>query len=300
MKQDLVDAESLLAEQDGCTTISADIPCVECEYNLRTLSTSSRCPECGRPVDESLRFYRENSLWLADRRWLRKLRAGTTLMFVAAIGLTISLFLEIWLDELRQNGFVIHLFIGRLGVVILWGWGVFLVTASQPRATEATSRKILRWFTRLCSVVALLPLLYLLSLLVFGVRSSVSPDVYMRVVNSLLILLSMLPFFNSLAVCLYCRPMGKKGYRPGLGRLNTIIACLLGFGLPVWVFLLVALRSRPSWVPIYMGRFGVWGMLLLYLVCFILGIISLIAHRRMFNRILAFRTSEASSDETIP
>lgn len=34
--------------------VCADIPCLGCGYNLKTLAVSSKCPECGRCVGESL------------------------------------------------------------------------------------------------------------------------------------------------------------------------------------------------------------------------------------------------------
>jgi len=34
--------------------IACDLLCVECEYNLRTLAADGRCPECGRPVRDSV------------------------------------------------------------------------------------------------------------------------------------------------------------------------------------------------------------------------------------------------------
>ncbi|MFI5381761.1 MAG: hypothetical protein ACHRHE_20890 [Tepidisphaerales bacterium] len=37
------------------TTIDYDLPCVHCEYNLRTLSYDGACPECGQPVASTLR-----------------------------------------------------------------------------------------------------------------------------------------------------------------------------------------------------------------------------------------------------
>jgi hypothetical protein len=35
-------------------TITGDLACGKCEYNLRTMSISSRCPECGLPIAESI------------------------------------------------------------------------------------------------------------------------------------------------------------------------------------------------------------------------------------------------------
>src|SRR3954470_19281537 len=32
------------------TPLEQDVPCAECGYNLRGLTTADRCPECGTPV----------------------------------------------------------------------------------------------------------------------------------------------------------------------------------------------------------------------------------------------------------
>jgi uncharacterized repeat protein (TIGR04138 family) len=35
-------------------TINCDLACIGCEYNLRGLATDGKCPECGRPIRETL------------------------------------------------------------------------------------------------------------------------------------------------------------------------------------------------------------------------------------------------------
>lgn len=48
--------------------VTDDLPCLFCEYNLRTLSAEANCPECGNPVLETLR---RAQLVTADPEWLR-------------------------------------------------------------------------------------------------------------------------------------------------------------------------------------------------------------------------------------
>lgn len=59
--------------------IDADIPCVGCGHNLRTLRWGALCPECARPVRDSLR---PDDLRFADLNWLRRVRAGVTWLLV--------------------------------------------------------------------------------------------------------------------------------------------------------------------------------------------------------------------------
>lgn len=56
MNQPPPDAATALLDADGRVRIS--VPCMQCGYNLRTLTAEGRCPECGRAVGESLDLYR--------------------------------------------------------------------------------------------------------------------------------------------------------------------------------------------------------------------------------------------------
>jgi hypothetical protein len=44
-----------IAHNPAETRINTDLPCAECGYNLRTLATGARCPECNWPVADTLR-----------------------------------------------------------------------------------------------------------------------------------------------------------------------------------------------------------------------------------------------------
>ena len=48
--------------------IEEDLPCLQCQYNLRTLSVIARCPECGYPVMRS--YVRKNATltggWMSE------------------------------------------------------------------------------------------------------------------------------------------------------------------------------------------------------------------------------------------
>ncbi len=40
-------------------TIVADVPCINCGYNLRGLNAEGRCPECGRSIPEMAKLARK-------------------------------------------------------------------------------------------------------------------------------------------------------------------------------------------------------------------------------------------------
>jgi hypothetical protein len=63
-------------------TVSTDIPCRKCGYNLRGLTLGGRCPECGRPVGLSVQG---DLLRFSDPNWLLKLQRGTHLIIASVI-----------------------------------------------------------------------------------------------------------------------------------------------------------------------------------------------------------------------
>lgn len=54
---------------DSAPALERDVTCVCCGYNLRGLRLDGRCPECGAPVAQELRF--------ADRHWLQRMAASS-------------------------------------------------------------------------------------------------------------------------------------------------------------------------------------------------------------------------------
>jgi hypothetical protein len=55
------------------STVTDDVPCRQCSYNLRTLPTDGFCPECGSLVAKSIYG---NLLKFSDPAWVRKLGRG--------------------------------------------------------------------------------------------------------------------------------------------------------------------------------------------------------------------------------
>lgn len=69
-------------ELDGApmsSTIGFEHPCFGCKYSLKGLSLDSKCPECGKPVTESLR---RDLLRFADPAYVQRLKSGA--IFVTA------------------------------------------------------------------------------------------------------------------------------------------------------------------------------------------------------------------------
>ncbi|MCG8524658.1 MAG: hypothetical protein MI744_20825, partial [Pseudomonadales bacterium] len=53
------------------TSITQDLHCVNCSYNLRTLTSPQRCPECNHPIKDTLQ---QPYLCFAPLPYLKSLR----------------------------------------------------------------------------------------------------------------------------------------------------------------------------------------------------------------------------------
>ncbi|QQE12277.1 hypothetical protein JD969_02040 [Planctomycetota bacterium] len=52
MNQEASQIGRLIDEETG--RVDVDLPCIRCMYNLRSLETGQKCPECGTSVDKSV------------------------------------------------------------------------------------------------------------------------------------------------------------------------------------------------------------------------------------------------------
>lgn len=91
-------------EPNAAGPIPGDLTCIHCDYNLRTLSPASLCPECGRPVSDSLR---SDFLQYAPRPWLRELASGAAwIRWAPLVAVAMSLLAMLALDALQAMGIV--------------------------------------------------------------------------------------------------------------------------------------------------------------------------------------------------
>lgn len=133
--------------------LNEDVQCLGCGYNLRGLDTAGRCPECNTPVNSS---NTPNLLRYANPDWLGQVKFGFDLVIIAVLGGLVA-------------GFIVGFIFGFLApgllpvVMIVFGlatygvqiWGVYLITAPEPRASITEEANSARNLTRLLILLGL-------------------------------------------------------------------------------------------------------------------------------------------------
>ncbi|MEO0474566.1 MAG: hypothetical protein AAF085_01165, partial [Planctomycetota bacterium] len=147
-------------KQDTDGRIVTDVPCKGCDYNLRGQLPTGSCPECGYPIEESLK---SEHLRFANLGWLRSLKAGLTWVIVGSIAGSIgyALFMMIlsvvvnsrptqWpppasfgeLDAALQVAAIMDFLVFTLPLVVLC-IGLWLLTKTDPNANKPTTAQTL-------------------------------------------------------------------------------------------------------------------------------------------------------------
>ena len=128
---------------DGEERVAADVRCVACKYNLRTLPVRQRCPECGQQVVRSL--YRLE-LEYAPEEWARDLANGAGVLSAAGAMALLGLALQ-FLPGLPFAPISVVL----AGVIapIIAAIGLYTLTTPDPRPPRKPEglsfRRAARW-----------------------------------------------------------------------------------------------------------------------------------------------------------
>jgi len=122
-------------------TVATDVPCLNCSYNLRTLSLAGKCPECGQPVSIS---FRGDLLIYAPKRWLTTVTLGCR-------ALTLGLLLPILCYPLLRNPLTRAPTL--LSLSALHVFGIYLLTRPEPNSDGARAGAPLRLLLIITSVM---------------------------------------------------------------------------------------------------------------------------------------------------
>jgi len=132
----------ILIDDNG--RIDQDLPCIACGYNLRGMTDTTMCPECGVAVGRSMRG---DFLRFCDPRWVGQLAKGmnfivasivATILFIPiAIGLTAATTTGNAAQQMEAIASIIALGISLLALI-----GYILLTTADPiepiRGTSTT------------------------------------------------------------------------------------------------------------------------------------------------------------------
>jgi hypothetical protein len=131
--------------------------CASCSYNLQSLPADALCPECAKPISETLRG---DLLALADPIWVKKLYRGTLLVTIAVllplilyVGLIVTLIIFVMTyhhttaDKAEQIIIILFWILTVLAAMTA-SWGAVLATSPEPFRQDSQHdrfRKHTRW-----------------------------------------------------------------------------------------------------------------------------------------------------------
>ena len=137
------------AANSGTSTIDCSLPCVCCGYNLRTLPSAGRCPECGSAVELTLSLGGE----LAKTRpaYVRRLAGASGMLLLVRVAVFMALLLPLLGCDPEPG-----IFVAFILVSLLWISGTWLLTTREhphvPLRLAKTARTM-RIMTLLASAI---------------------------------------------------------------------------------------------------------------------------------------------------
>ena len=128
-------------------TLDRSQPCVKCAYDLRGLPLDGVCPECGTPVQDSLRGW---LLRYASPEYRRKLGLGLSIVLNGILAMVVLTILQMvaGFSGWRGGGFDTGMHIVNFGLAIAMIAGYWFMTEPDPGYTGLekpnSARQVLR------------------------------------------------------------------------------------------------------------------------------------------------------------
>lgn len=148
------DTTSGLISATTTQTLLSDRRCVSCGYNLRGIAVAALCPECSRPVADSLRG---ELLQYADAAFIQKLLKGCNLIIwswwaILIAGLAASVLGFAIPSIASQANATADVVYAALSLTILLGY--FLLTEPDPQLESEESPKSARRIVRSAAILS--------------------------------------------------------------------------------------------------------------------------------------------------
>jgi len=230
---------------DANACVAADLPCVLCGYNLRTLSEDAVCPECARAVRDSLRA---QYLRHAPPDWVTRLAEGARALLVAgvltfAIPLVLGALLLVPSDV--TAGIAALTVVPGLAVIAVAVLGGLLtITERNPALRDcpegARARRVVRW-----SMAAVIPVWFLSGISSGLLRPSIPVEV------ALLLLSFGAALVLPLSICWHVADLMRLIPRKDLARYaHCQFWALLGVGVVFVAGLALEFASPRAMEPV--------------------------------------------------
>lgn len=128
---------------DAKSDAVSHIACITCGYDLRGQSIDSKCPECGMPVERSIRG---DLLQYANRDWMRSVTRGAALVkwgvwcvtayipLMVVVAILFGIVLAGRVSVVYEN-VAMYVLTGALVIGLMFGGaGIFIATGAEPRS----------------------------------------------------------------------------------------------------------------------------------------------------------------------
>lgn len=153
--------------------------CLGCGYDLWGAKLAADCPECGRPVEQSLKT---DQLHFADPPWLKQVLLGMDLCLIGTGGAFVLL-IALWLTlaiagiDDRSPAFPVVCWLFGMPPGLCMCYGAWKLTTPEPGVTgkRNTARAIARWAAVATTLLAGLSLPVFVAFYIFAGSGSGGP-----------------------------------------------------------------------------------------------------------------------------
>ena len=117
-------------------SVTADLACVGCGYNLRSLRRAGDCPECGKPVAETIKA---RAGLFGDAKWIGRIATGCDLLLFMPLLVPVAAFLSVMFAGLLDpTPSAVGLIL--VDVMLLWLVGVTVLRVGLLTSPELCER----------------------------------------------------------------------------------------------------------------------------------------------------------------